>query len=356
MAPNQKQTVFWRVDKNCPDPEIIRQAGLILRRGGLVAFPTETVYGLGANALDGAAVEGIFTAKGRPQDNPLIVHIADIDEVRKYALSVPEKARLLMKKFWPGPLTVILPSNGRISQRVSAGLPSLAFRIPDHPVALALIREAGVPVAAPSANLSGRPSTTTAEHVRSDLEGRIDAILDGGAAGVGMESTVVDMTGDVPVILRPGGITPEQIRAVAGEVALDRSLEKAGRAPRRPRSPGMKYRHYAPSVPLVLVEGDAGRVVQEIKRQAALYIGRGKKVGVLCRAGNQAEYAGTLAISAGREADQSSVAADLYDALRRFEGTGVDIILAEGVEPRGLGLAVANRLRRASGGRIIKVE
>lgn len=348
-------TVLWQVDKNCPAPEIVRQAGLILRRGGLVAFPTETVYGLGANALDGEAVEGIFTAKGRPRDNPLIVHIADIETVYEYALCVPEKARLLMERFWPGPLTVILPGRGRIPDPVTAGLSSLAFRMPDHPVALALIRAAGVPVAAPSANLSGRPSPTTAEHVYSDLNGRIDAILDGGPAGMGVESTVLDMTGDVPVILRPGGVTPEEIGKVAGKVALDRSLIRDGSAPRRPRSPGMKYRHYAPSAPLVLVEGDAARVVQEIKRLADEYTRRGERVGVLCRTGNRGEYNGVLAIPAGEATDQASVAAALYDALRRFEGTGVDVILAEGVDARGMGLAVANRLRRAAA-RIIKVE
>ncbi len=355
MAPDAKQTVFWRVDKNCPDPEVIRQAGHILRRGGLVAFPTETVYGLGANALDGRAVESIFTAKGRPRDNPLIVHIADTGMVYRYTRSVPERALLLMRRFWPGPLTLVLPGNGRIPREVSAGLDSLAFRMPDHPVALALIREAGVPLAAPSANLSGRPSPTTARHVYSDLNGRIDAILDGGPAGMGVESTVLDVTGDVPVVLRPGGVTPDQIRETAGAVVLDGSLSLAGPPPRRPRSPGMKYRHYAPAAPLVLVEGDGVRVVEEIKRLAADYARRGKKVGVLCRAGNRDKYAGVLAVPAGGACDHASVAAVLYDALRRFEGTGVDVILAEGVQPEGLGLAVANRLRRAAG-RIIKVD
>lgn len=321
-----------------------------------MAFPTETVYGLGANALDGRAVESIFAAKGRPRDNPLIVHISDIDMLFRYAGPVDGKARLLMNRFWPGPLTIVLPGNGRIPGEVSAGLESVAFRMPGHPVALALIREAGVPVAAPSANLSGRPSPTTADHVYSDLKGRIDAILDGGPAGMGVESTVLDMTRDVPVVLRPGGVTPEEIREVAGAVALDRSLSDTGEVPRKPRSPGMKYRHYAPSAPLVLVEGDPGRVVHEIKRLAEDYTSRGQRVGVLCRAGNRDQYGGVLAISAGMAFDHASVAAGLYDALRRFEGTGVDVILAEGVDPGGLGLAVANRLRRAAGGRIIKVD
>jgi L-threonylcarbamoyladenylate synthase len=354
---HSKDTILWQVDKDCPDPEIIRQAGLILRQGGLVAFPTETVYGLGANALDEKAVKSIFAAKGRPGDNPMIVHVADTGAVYRYTRFLPEKARLLMETFWPGPLTVILPGNGTIPETVSAGLATLAFRMPDHPVALALIREAGLPVAAPSANISGRPSPTAAGHVYSDLRGRIDAIVDGGPAGMGVESTVLDVTGEVPVILRPGGVTPEDIRRVAGAVALDGSLESGrGISPQNPRSPGMKYRHYAPSVPLVLVEGQPLRVVREIRRLAGEYARQGKKVGVLCRHGHQREYDGLLAIPAGLADDHSSVAAGLYSALRGFEGTGVDIILAEGIDASGIGLAVANRLRRASGGNIIRVD
>ncbi|MCL6612687.1 MAG: threonylcarbamoyl-AMP synthase [Peptococcaceae bacterium] len=355
MTPETKRTAFWRVDGSCPDPEIIRRAGSVLRRGGLVAFPTETVYGLGANALDGRAVESIFTAKGRPRDNPLIVHIAGIEMVCRYAGFVPEKARRLMERFWPGPLTLVLPGSDKIPKEVSAGLSSLAFRMPDHPVALALIREAGVPVAAPSANLSGKPSPTTARHVYSDLNGRIDVILDGGPAGMGVESTVLDATGDVPVVLRPGGVTPDQIRETAGAVVLDKSLADGATAPGRPRSPGMKYRHYAPSAPMVLVEGDRARVVEEIRKLAAGYAGRGKRVGVLCREESRDAYGGVLTVPAGAVCDHASVAASLYDALRRFDGSGVDVILAEGVDPRGLGLAVANRLRRAAG-RIVKAD
>lgn len=356
MDPDYRHTYLWQVDKNCPDPEKIRQAGLILRQGGLVAFPTETVYGIGANALDIDAVKGIFTAKGRPQDNPLIVHVADIEAVYGYTVHVPRMAGILMEKFWPGPLTLIMEGNGRISGPVSAGLSTLAFRMPDHPVALALIREAGVPVAAPSANVSGRPSPTTAEHVRADLQGKIDVILDGGAAGMGVESTVLDLTGDIPVILRPGGVTLEQLTPVAGPVDWDASLAENGAAPARPRSPGMKYRHYAPSAPLILVEGMHRGVVLEINRLAREYILQGKKVGVLCRSGSCGKYPGVIVMTAGREHDHASVAAELYDALRRFDATGVDVILAEGVEDRGIGTAVANRLRRAAGGRIVKVE
>ncbi|MFZ5649204.1 MAG: L-threonylcarbamoyladenylate synthase [Bacillota bacterium] len=356
MDPVCKNTYLWQVDEESPDPETIRQAGLILRRGGLVAFPTETVYGLGANALDAEAVKSVFTAKGRPQDNPLIVHVADIETVYEYTGCVPQKARSLMEKFWPGPLTLILAGNGKITGPVSAGLPTLAFRMPDHPVALALIREAGVPVAAPSANVSGRPSPTTAEHVIYDLQGKIDAVLDGGSAGMGVESTVLDVTGRIPVILRPGGVTMEQISRVIGPVERDASLEAHGDIPSRPRSPGMKYRHYAPSAPLVLVEGSPSGVVLEIKRLAREYALQGKRVGVLCRWENCGQYQGVTTVTAGRYCDNASVAAELYDALRRFETTGVDIILAEGVEDRGIGMAVANRLRRAAGGRVIKVE
>jgi L-threonylcarbamoyladenylate synthase len=355
MSLDLKKTVLWKVEASCPDPEIIRQAGLILRRGGLVAFPTETVYGLGANALDGLAVESIFTAKGRPQDNPLIVHVAGPEPVYEYTSVVSPKARLLMEKFWPGPLTLILPGNGIIPENVSGGLPDLAFRMPDHAVALALISQAGVPVAAPSANLSGRPSPTVAGHVLADLDGRVDVILDGGPAGMGVESTVLDMTGEVPLILRPGGITRGRLRAVLGEVALDATLLNSGEMPLKPRSPGMKYRHYAPSAPLVLVEGASGRVIEEISRLAGEYTRRGEKVGVLCRAGHQAYYPGLFTVAAGVKDDPASVAAGLYAGLRLFEGTGVDIILAEGVEARGMGLAVANRLRRAAGGNIIRV-
>lgn len=355
MLVNKKKTIYWKVDAICPDPEIIRQAGLILRSGGLVAFPTETVYGLGASALDGAAVERIFTAKGRPQDNPLIVHVAGMAPVYEYTSSVSGKARLLMEEFWPGPLTLILPGNGKIPGNVAGGLPDLAFRMPNHAVALALISEAGVPVAAPSANLSGRPSPTAAEHVLADLEGRIDVILDAGPAGVGVESTVLDITGDIPVILRPGGVTRSQLRAVVGEVDLDGSLLNSVETPLRPRSPGMKYRHYAPSAPLVLVEGDLNRVIGEIGRLAGEYAGQGQKVGILCRDGHQDYYSGYVTVPAGANGDPASVAAGLYAALRFFEGTGVDIILAEGVEARGLGLAVANRLRRAAGGNVIRV-
>jgi L-threonylcarbamoyladenylate synthase len=342
------QTLFWPVDKNSPEPEIIKAAATILVNGGLVAFPTETVYGLGANALDGRAVKKIFAAKGRPGDNPLILHVSDPEMVCSYAGEVSHRALALMKKFWPGPLTLVLPGSSKIPEEVSAGLDTLAFRMPDHPVALALIREGGVPVAAPSANLSGKPSPTNAEHTYSDLKGKIEAVLDGGPSGMGVESTVLDLTREVPVILRPGGVTLEQLKAVLGQVELDSSLVNPGAAIEQPRSPGMKYRHYAPEAPVILVEGAEEKVTAEIKRLLEQYGKEGKIVGVLCREGNQDCYPGSVSIPAGSYRDFPSVAATLYNALRQFDQTQVEIILAEGVEPSGLGLAVANRLRRAA--------
>ncbi|KJS17164.1 MAG: tRNA threonylcarbamoyladenosine biosynthesis protein [Peptococcaceae bacterium BRH_c4b] len=343
-----KKTIYWHVDAAKPDPEIIRETGAIIRRGGLVAFPTETVYGLGASALDDGAVADIFRAKGRPQDNPLIVHLADLDRVWGLVVDVPPAALALMEKFWPGPLTVILKDGGVVAPRVRAGLDTVALRMPDHPVALALIRAAGVPVAAPSANLSGRPSPTTAEHVKADLDGRIDALLDGGPAGLGVESTVLDLSGGIPILLRPGGITPGQIKSVAGEIILDPSLESGGPVSGRPRSPGMKYRHYAPSAPLVLLEGSPAGMIKEIRLLIEEAVIRGDRVGVICREENAALYPGAVVVPAGMADNPAGVAAELYGALRRMDLLGVDLILAEGVEPLGMGLAVVNRLRRAA--------
>ncbi|OAT79772.1 L-threonylcarbamoyladenylate synthase [Desulfotomaculum copahuensis] len=355
-----RRTAFWPVDSRHPDPAVINRAGLILRRGGLVAFPTETVYGLGANALDGPAVAGIFRAKGRPRDNPLIVHVAAQDAVYQLAAAVPDSARRLMQAFWPGPLTLVLPAGPGLPPEVTAGLDSVGLRMPAHPVALALISAAGVPVAAPSANLSGRPSPTTAGHVWQDLRGRIDAVLDGGPAGVGVESTVLDMTGPVPVVLRPGGVTPAELTAVAGEIALDPGVIDTGAAAagggrRPPRSPGMKYRHYAPRAPLILVEGAPERVPPRIRELAEHYRAAGKRVGILACAESADLFSSGQVLVAGRRAEPATVAARLFASLRRFDELGVDVILAEGVEPQGVGLAVMNRLRRAAGDRIERV-
>ncbi len=344
---NKLSTRYIKVNPACPETDVILEAGRILSRGGLVAFPTETVYGLGANALDGRAVARIFEAKGRPADNPLIVHVACREEVKHLAQNIPPAAEILMDAFWPGPLTLVLPAGPAVPPETTAGLDTLAVRMPRHPVALALIRAAGVPLAAPSANLSGRPSPTTAELVLQDLNGRIEAVLDGGPAGVGLESTVLDLTGSVPVILRPGGVTPEELRELLGEVEVDPAFTD------RPRSPGMKYTHYAPEAPLLLIEGEPGAVAARLMELAREQKALGRRVGILSCSGNR-DYASVgEVVLAGRREDPGTVATGLYAALRRFNELGVDLILAEGLEDSGIGLAVMNRLRKAAVRRIV---
>lgn len=355
MPGNNIATLYLRVDPVHPEAGAIEKAGLILRRGGLVAFPTETVYGLGANALDGRAVARIFKAKGRPSDNPVIVHVACREQVSLLTGSFPDSAKVLTDAFWPGPLTLILPVGKGIPEAVTAGLQTVAVRMPDHPVALALIRAAGVPVAAPSANLSGRPSPTSAEHVLQDLNGRIEVILDGGPAGVGVESTVLDLTSQVPVVLRPGGITPEDLREFLGKVDVDPAAAAGFYNGDRPRSPGMKYAHYAPRAPLQLVIGKPEAAAAKIKELAGKEKARGRRVGILSFSkSNDFSRFGEVVVAGCREKPET-VAAGLYSALRRFNEIGVDIIFAEGLEEHGVGLAVMNRLKKAAAGRILIV-
>lgn len=347
-------TTCWKVDSTRPDPEIISGAGLILCRGGLVAFPTETVYGLGANAMNADAVRKIFAAKGRPVDNPLIVHLATSQQVETVARLIMPYARDLMKAFWPGPLTLVLPGKGVLPREVTAGLDTLAVRVPDHQVARDLIQAAGVPVAAPSANTSGRPSPTTAEHVLADLDGLIDGLLDAGPAGLGVESTVLDATGEIPLILRPGGVTPEQIKSVAGAVKLDSGVNGDNENnTSRPRSPGMKYRHYSPITPLVLVEGEEQQVSAALKKLAWEYGEKGYCVGVLCTKEVASDFNNIpgnskIIVELGDALDIHNVAFNLYGALRDLDASQADIILAQGIDNRELGLAVMNRLRRAA--------
>lgn len=352
MTFEKLSTRYIKVDPLHPDPRVIQAAGDILARGGLVAFPTETVYGLGANAVDGRAVIRIFEAKGRPSDNPMIVHVADLNQVNDLVESLPAPAQDLMQAYWPGPLTLVLPVGGAVPPEVTAGLPSVAIRMPGHAVALSLIRAAGAPVAAPSANLSGRPSPTTAAHVLQDLNGRIDMILDGGPAGVGVESTVLDLTGPVPTILRPGGVTLEALSRILGEVMVDPAA-LSSLPTVRPRSPGMKYTHYAPRAPLLLVEGEPQAVAAKIREMALEYSSKGKRVGILTYTDSD-YYAGSgQVVLAGQRNKPETVASGLYAALRRFNDLEVDFIFAEGLPESGVGLAVMNRLRRAAGGRIL---
>ena len=332
----------------------IQQAAEIIRRGGLVAFPTETVYGLGASAFSGPSVDRIFRAKGRPGDNPLIVHIAQEDDLKELVKEKPSVVGVLAKKFWPGPLTLVLPKGPGVPPEVTAGLDTVAVRVPRHPVALALIRAAGLPIAAPSANLSGRPSPTTAEHVLEDLAGRIQLLLDGGPCPVGLESTVLDLTGEVPLLLRPGGVTLEQLQEALGEVrVLDPRNFKKGEAP---PSPGLKYRHYAPRAPMFMVEGEASRVVKEIQKICRENRLKGRRVGLLVTEENRGQFRAEAIEVLGLRRSPEEMAARLFDSLRRLDASGVDLILAESFEETGIGMALMNRLRKASSGRVIKAK
>jgi L-threonylcarbamoyladenylate synthase len=350
----EMQTEVVLVSPEVPSKEALAPAATALRAGQLVAFPTETVYGLGANALDGAAVAQIFAAKGRPSDNPLIVHVADRAALGQVVSAIPPKAVALMDAFWPGPLTLVLPRQHTIPNEVSAGLPTVGVRMPSHPVALALIQAAGVPVAAPSANRSGRPSPTSAEHVLEDLNGRIPWVIDGGETGVGLESTVLDLTVDPPVMLRPGGITVEQLEPVIGPVRMDPGVNGVAKS-ERPRSPGMKYTHYAPEAPVILVDGPVLRMQAKILDLMAEYQAEGKRVGILCATESMGRYGAPVVLDYGDRQHLDQVAANLFRALRAFDRHRVDVVLAEGVPETGIGLAVMNRLRRAAGGKVVTV-
>ncbi len=325
-----------------PGRKAISRAAQIICAGGLVAFPTETVYGLGASATDTAAVAAIFTAKGRPSDNPLIVHVSDWGQVRCVAASVPDRARFLMRQFWPGPLSLVLPRSRAVPDRVSAGLPTVAVRMPAHPVALQLIKAAGVPIAAPSANRSGRPSPTTARHVLEDMCGRIEAVLDGGVCRVGVESTVLDLTGSHPVILRPGGVTREALVSALGE-PVQQAVWKGEAAP---PSPGMKYRHYAPRAPLILVTGPRSRRERLLEALTGYFQKQGLKVCLLNGFLNP-ELPGDVG-------NEINLARHLYRELRRCDTIGSGVVLAEGISPAGIGAAVMNRLSKAAA-RVIRV-
>jgi L-threonylcarbamoyladenylate synthase len=344
------ETNYWKVDKSVNNlvtyPQIVEAAEL-LRHNEVVAFPTETVYGLGGNAENDEAVGKIFQAKGRPSDNPLIIHIAQKEQLTHFVESIPEKAKVLMEEFWPGPLTIIFQKKpGALSEKATAGLETVAVRMPDHPVALALLEACGLPIAAPSANRSGKPSPTTGEHVLTDLEGRISGIVDGGATGVGVESTVIDCTEEVPVILRPGGVTREQIEAVVGHVELDEALTDQASAP---KSPGMKYQHYAPNAPLFLVNGSKVFFDGLIAEKRA----EGLRVGVLTTEEQVGSYAADVVLACGSRGQLETVASSLYHTLRAFNDKGVDIIFSEMFPNEGVGQAIMNRLEKAAGHRMI---
>ena len=347
------RTTVIRINQSDFKPEELLPAAQALAAGGLVAFPTETVYGLGADAHNPKAVKDIFKAKGRPSDNPLIVHISDMAQLKAIAGTVPDKARRLMEAFWPGPLTLILPKAAEIPDETTAGLSTVAVRMPANPIALALIRLSGVAIAAPSANLSGRPSPTCADHVIEDLSGRIDYIIDGGSTSVGLESTVLDMTADSPVVLRPGGISVEMLERVIGPVQVDKLPEMGGNTV--PKSPGMKYRHYSPKAEMTLVCGEPERVADTINALVAENRAKNRKTGVLAASETQMSYAADVVLSPGSRQEPEAVAAAIYRCLREFDDQGVEVIFSETFPEEGIGLAIMNRLKKAAGGRMIRV-
>ncbi len=349
------KTVLLKVDSDNPDPQKIQAAADIIQKGGLVAFPTETVYGLGVDALNGEAVLRLFEAKKRPLDNPPIVHVVDVSEVYPLVKEVPKKAEVLMAQFWPGPLTLVFKHSDAVPKVTTAGLDTVAIRMPNHKVAQALIRQSHRPIAAPSANLAGKPSPTTAQHVYEDLNGRIDVIIDGGATNIGVESTVVDLSSDPPMLLRPGGTPFEALRKALPELKLHPFVQAEAELPlEKIRSPGMKHKHYAPKAEVILVEGDMQAVVGKVKEIAESYRVKGVKVGVLATDETCVAYRADVVESLGSRFNLATVAANLFRLLREVDAQGVDVIIAESVPSEGLGLAVMNRLRKASGYHIVK--
>lgn len=344
------------IDPKNIDPSAIAEAATLIQAGELVAFPTETVYGLGADALSPMAAKKIYAAKGRPSDNPLIVHIARFEDLAAIAQELPEQAKDLADAFWPGPLTMIVRKKDLVPYETTGGMDTVAVRMPNHPVALRLIAESGCLIAAPSANTSGRPSPTEAGHVASDLDGRIPMILDSGAVGIGIESTIVDLTEAEPMILRPGYITGEMLEQVLGtEVCVDPGLIAADSI-RKPKAPGMKYRHYAPRAELMLVDGGTAQVIEEINRLTTERQQAGQKVGVLATDETRDAYCANHVKSMGARGDEDAIARQLYRSLREFDDLSVDVIYSESFATPRMGQAIMNRLLKAAGYQVITVE
>ena len=347
-----------------PRDEELLEGARILREGGLVAFPTETVYGLGANALDEEAARKIYEAKGRPSDNPLIAHVSSMEEVYPLVSQVSEKAKKLMDAFWPGPMTLIFPKSDLVPYGTTGGLDTVAVRMPSDPVANRLIALAGVPMAAPSANTSGRPSPTTAQHVLQDMDGRIDMIIDGGPVGIGVESTIVDVSVETPTVLRPGAITMEMLEEVLGEVQIDPAILGPVSADLRPKAPGMKYKHYAPKADLTLVEPEDGdmespdsleRMTEKVRQLAEEKLAEGFRVGIICTDESRQTYPKGLVRSIGSRTRRETVAHNLYALLREFDDLKADYIFSESFPEDHLGQAIMNRLSKAAGYHIVKV-
>lgn len=349
------KTIIKKVERNQIDYEVLKQAGDILKNGGLVAFPTETVYGLGANALDEEAAMKTYAAKGRPSDNPLIVHIAELDALKEIITEVPEKLDAVAEKFWPGPLTIIFNKNDRVPLGTTGGLNTVAVRMPDDEIARELILAGGGYVSAPSANTSGRPSPTTAQHVAEDLDGKIEMILDGGNVDIGVESTILDMTVVPPMILRPGAITKEMLEEVVGTVEIDAAI-LSDDCKQAPKAPGMKYRHYAPKADLVIVEGEPEAIVKAIQKITDELSGEGCKVGIIATDESHSAYKNGVVKSIGSREDEDSVAHNLYRILREFDEEEVDYIYSESFSNEGIGTAIMNRLGKAAGHKVMDAD
>ena len=348
------KTQLIKIDENNPDIKVLEEAGWIIKEGGLVAFPTETVYGLGGDALNPDSSRKIYAAKGRPSDNPLIVHIAEFDDIYRIVKEVPETARKLAKAYWPGPLTMRFMKSEAVPDTTTGGLDTVAVRMPDNPIALAFIKAAGGYIAAPSANTSGRPSPTLAQYVAEDMEGRIEMILDGGQVGIGLESTIVDLTEGTPTILRPGFITQEMLSEVLGQVDIDPTIMSAD-SDIAPKAPGMKYRHYAPQGDLTIIEGDIDKVIAYINEQTKELTGRGEKVGIIGTDSSVGNYLAGNIKSVGNREEEETVARELYRVLREFDDEDVTVIFSESFERKGIGQAIMNRLLKAAGHKVIQI-
>ena len=356
MDLEKKNTIIKKIEQNHFVESQLEEAGKVIRSGRLVAFPTETVYGLGGNALDEKAAKKIYQAKGRPSDNPLIVHIADISALEELAKDIPETAVKLAKNFWPGPLTIILKKSDIVPKSTTGGLDSIAIRMPNHPIALGLIKQANCYIAAPSANTSGRPSPTLAKHVEEDLAGKIDYIIDGGAVSVGLESTIVDLTGDVVMILRPGVITKEDLEKVVGNVEYDPAMiQKKSAENIVAKAPGMKYKHYAPKGKLTIVKGNMENVVKMINEQSKQKVQEGYQAGVIATEETKDKYKSGCVKSIGSRNEEKTIASNLYKVLREFDEQKIDYIYSESFEQGDLGQAIMNRLLKAAGYEVLEV-
>lgn len=348
-----KETITLHLDPLNFDSSALSQAAEFIRLNKTVIFPTETVYGLGANALSDEAVAKIFIAKGRPQDNPLIIHVSSIDMMEKLIdKPLNEQSKQLIKAFWPGPLTLVLKHSDLVPNSVCANLDTVGIRMPDHPIALKLIELAGVPIAAPSANISGKPSPTEAEHVLSDMMNRVDMIITATHSRIGLESTVLDMSSDIPTLLRPGGVTVSQIESIIGPIKIDDSIHKTVE---KPKSPGMKYTHYAPNAKLTIYKGSPDKMIESIQNQVTIAHQNGLKSAVITCNENVNQYVNTLILSLGSIKKPEELASHLFDTLRECDKQGIEIIFAEFFSEDELGLALMNRLKKAAGFNIIEV-